>query len=110
MRREYRKWNSPALNREMELLIYGHSGSRVLVFPTSMGKFYEWESHRIEQLKNLDIILTTAWDDPVGYSTENLSQTLWSKGIWHAKRVWDGWAHDWPWWHRQLQMYLGGHD
>lgn len=70
----------------------------------------EWENHRIEQLKNLDIILTTAWDDPIRYSTENLSRALWAKGIWHAKRVWDGWSHDWPWWQRQTQLYLGGSD
>jgi esterase/lipase superfamily enzyme len=27
----------------MELLVFGYSGARVLVFPTSKGKFYEWE-------------------------------------------------------------------
>jgi esterase/lipase superfamily enzyme len=27
----------------MELLVFGHAGARVLVFPTSLGKFYEWE-------------------------------------------------------------------
>lgn len=27
----------------MELLVFGHAGARVLVFPTSRGKFYEWE-------------------------------------------------------------------
>jgi esterase/lipase superfamily enzyme len=27
----------------MELLVFGHAGTRVLVFPTSMGRFYEWE-------------------------------------------------------------------
>lgn len=27
----------------MELLIVGHAGARLLVFPTSMGRFYEWE-------------------------------------------------------------------
>lgn len=27
----------------MELLVFGHSGARVLVFPTSLGKFFEWE-------------------------------------------------------------------
>jgi esterase/lipase superfamily enzyme len=27
----------------MELLILGHGGARVLVFPSSMGRFYEWE-------------------------------------------------------------------
>jgi esterase/lipase superfamily enzyme len=27
----------------MELLVYGHGGARVVVFPTSQGRFYEWE-------------------------------------------------------------------
>jgi esterase/lipase superfamily enzyme len=27
----------------MELLVFGHAGARVLAFPTSQGKFYEWE-------------------------------------------------------------------
>ncbi|MBI5670859.1 MAG: esterase family protein [Chloroflexi bacterium] len=43
MNREYHRWYSPALNRDMELLVFGHAGARVLVFPTSRGKFYEWE-------------------------------------------------------------------
>ncbi|MDX2160609.1 MAG: alpha/beta hydrolase-fold protein [bacterium] len=43
MNREYHRWYSPSLNRDMELLIFGHAGARVLVFPSSMGRFYEWE-------------------------------------------------------------------
>ena len=43
MNREYHKWFSPRLNREMELLIFGHSGRPILVFPTSMGRFFEFE-------------------------------------------------------------------
>jgi esterase/lipase superfamily enzyme len=43
MDREYHRWYSPALNRTMELLIFGHAGARVLAYPTSLGKFYEWE-------------------------------------------------------------------
>ncbi|MBA2671265.1 MAG: esterase, partial [Gemmatimonadetes bacterium] len=27
----------------MELLTFGHAGARMLVFPTSMGRFFEWE-------------------------------------------------------------------
>jgi esterase/lipase superfamily enzyme len=27
----------------MELLVFGHAGARVLVFPTSMGSFFQWE-------------------------------------------------------------------
>lgn len=45
MNREYHRWYSPSLGRDMELLIFGHAGARVLVFPTSMGRFYEWEDH-----------------------------------------------------------------
>ncbi|MCU0514217.1 MAG: alpha/beta hydrolase-fold protein [Anaerolineae bacterium] len=43
MHREYHKWYSPSLQREMELLIFGHAGARVLIFPTSKGRFYEWQ-------------------------------------------------------------------
>ena len=43
MNREYRKWWSPALGRDMELLVFGDKGTPVLVFPTSMGRFYQWE-------------------------------------------------------------------
>ncbi|GMQ79550.1 MAG: hypothetical protein BMS9Abin02_2149 [Anaerolineae bacterium] len=43
MKREYHRWYSPSLARDMELLIFGHSGARLLVFPTSMGRFFEWE-------------------------------------------------------------------
>jgi esterase/lipase superfamily enzyme len=43
MNREHHRWYSPSLNRDMELLIFGHAGARAIVFPTSKGKFYEWE-------------------------------------------------------------------
>lgn len=43
MNREYHRWYSPSLNRDMELLVFGHAGARVLVFPTSRARFHEWE-------------------------------------------------------------------
>lgn len=43
MKRDYRTWQSPALGRDMELLVFGDRGRPVLVFPTSMGRFYQWE-------------------------------------------------------------------
>ena len=43
MNREHHKWYSPTLGRDMELLVFGHGGARVLVFPTSKGRFFEWE-------------------------------------------------------------------
>ncbi|MBX3136156.1 esterase family protein [Candidatus Obscuribacterales bacterium] len=44
MNREYHKWHSPSLGRDMELLTFGHHGARVIVFPTSMGRFFDWEN------------------------------------------------------------------
>lgn len=43
MNREYHKQFSNRLAREMELLIFGHAGLPVLVFPTSGGRFFEFE-------------------------------------------------------------------
>ena len=43
MNREYHKWFSNRLGREMELLVFGRAGEPVLVFPTSGGRFYDFE-------------------------------------------------------------------
>jgi len=41
--REYHKWYSQILGRDMELLVFGHAGMPVLIFPTSQGKYFEYE-------------------------------------------------------------------
>jgi esterase/lipase superfamily enzyme len=239
MHREYHRWHSPSLGRDMELLVLGHAGARVLVFPTSQGRFFEWEDrgmaaalaehlergwvqlfcvdsvdaeswydrsrwpgdrawrheqydryllhevvpftrHRngnpfmittgaslgayhavnfafrhphavnrvigmsglynikeltrgysdanvyahdpshymqhesdpgwLDAVRRMDIILAIGRDDPHFEDTAHLSRTLWSRDIWHAFRRWDGWAHDWPWWHRMIRTYIGGSD
>src|SRR5438445_578477 len=43
MHREFVRWYSPSLHRDMELLAFGHGGFPVLVFPTSHGRFWEYE-------------------------------------------------------------------
>ncbi|MEO7768467.1 MAG: alpha/beta hydrolase-fold protein, partial [Ferruginibacter sp.] len=43
IKREYKKWFSPYLNREMELLIFGEGGSPVILFPTRTARFYDYE-------------------------------------------------------------------
>jgi len=239
MQREYHRWRSPSLNRDMEVLIFGHAGARMLVFPTSLGKFYEWEDRgmiaalgeqlergqlqmlcvdsvdaeswyaswaqpggrawrhvqyenylltealpllyaknatpflivagasfgayhavnfalrhpditnrvigmsgiydirrwtggyvddnvyfnnpiqyladehewgRLNLLRRLEIILAIGRDDGNRGNTEYLSKLLWDKNIWNALRIWDGWSHDWPYWQKMIQLYIGGHD
>lgn len=236
MRREYHRWHSPSLGRDMELLLFGHGGARVLVFPTSMGRFFEWEDRgmvgaladqiergwiqlccvdsvdaeswyarwrhpaeralrhvqyerylleevlpltrlnpdpflivtgasfgayhalnlalrhpgqvgrviglsglydikemtggysddtvyfnnpgdflvhehdpaRLEALRRLDIILAIGRDDGARANNEYLSGLLSARHIPHALRIWDGWAHDWPWWRQMIRRYIGG--
>lgn len=59
MNREYHKWHSPNLNRDMELLVFGHTGARVIVFPTSCGRFYDWENR--EMIKALEYHIEQGW-------------------------------------------------
>lgn len=43
MSREYQKGFSRELHRDMEMLVFGRGGAPVIVFPTSMAPFFEWE-------------------------------------------------------------------
>lgn len=237
MNREHHRWHSPSLGRDMELLVFGHAGARVLVFPTSQGRFYEWEdqgmidalgahisrgwiqlycvdsvdaeswyarwkwpgdrawrhteyerylldevlplsssknpnpflittgasfgayhavnlafrhptrfgrvigmsglydirrfvdghddqnvfannpahfvSHisahaHLEAMRRMDIILATGADDAFVENNRYLSAALWDRGVGNALRIWDGWAHDWPWWRQMITRYIAG--
>lgn len=77
MRREYYKWPSIHLNREMEVLVFGESGARLLVFPSRKNRFFEFEDrgmvhslrHRIEA-GELQILCVDGIDDESLYNFE----------------------------------------
>ncbi|GAC1394769.1 MAG: alpha/beta hydrolase-fold protein [Ktedonobacteraceae bacterium] len=70
----------------------------------------EHDAARLAALRQMDIILAVGRDDSLCSSSMSLSEILWRKDIGNALRIWDGWAHDWPWWQQMLRMYIGGHD
>jgi esterase/lipase superfamily enzyme len=47
MHREYHRWFSHRLQRDMEVLVFGHAGAKVIVFPTRDGNFHEYEDLNI---------------------------------------------------------------
>lgn len=49
MNREYHKWHSKSLDKDMEMLVFGYAGLPVVVFPTSRGRFYEFEDRGMVQ-------------------------------------------------------------
>ena len=71
---------------------------------------HESDPDRIAALQRLDVILAVGREDPLRLQNETLSSALWQRGIGNALRLWEGGAHDWPWWREMLKMYVGGHD
>jgi esterase/lipase superfamily enzyme len=65
---------------------------------------------RLEALRRLDLIMAVGRDDSLRGENEDFSRRLWSNGIGHALRIWDGWSHDWPYWREMIRLYVGGHD
>lgn len=41
MKKEHFKWYSPTLSKDIEMLVFGHAGYPVILFPTTMGKHNE---------------------------------------------------------------------
>jgi esterase/lipase superfamily enzyme len=70
----------------------------------------EHEPDRLDALRKQDIILAIGRDDRSCPSNEELSGKLWAKDIGNALRIWEGWCHDWPYWKKMIQLYIGGHD
>lgn len=87
MHREYHKWYSPRLQRDMELLIHGHAGARVLVFPTSNGRYYEYEDRGM--VENLRDQIEAGWLQL--YCVDSVdAETFYN---WHAHPGWRIWRH-----------------
>jgi esterase/lipase superfamily enzyme len=70
----------------------------------------EHDPGRLHALRQVDIVLVAGAEDSLRHSSEQLSSLLWEKDVGNALRIWDGWAHDWPWWRQMLRLYIGGHD
>jgi len=47
MERAYHKWFSKTLEKDMELLVFGHTGEPVIFFPTRGARFYDFENWKV---------------------------------------------------------------
>jgi esterase/lipase superfamily enzyme len=70
----------------------------------------ESDPARLDAFRRQDIIFAVGRGDPAYENNQAFSGMLWEKGIGNALRIWDGHAHDWPYWERMVRMYLRGHD
>ena len=68
----------------------------------------EHDPQRLDALRHMDIIIAIGRDDPMRPGNEDFSRRLGEQHIGHALRIWDGWAHDWPYWTQMIVRYIGG--
>src|SRR5574338_1028153 len=47
MNEEYLKWHSDVIGKEFEMLTFGHAGIPVIIYPTSMGSYYQNRDFRL---------------------------------------------------------------
>jgi esterase/lipase superfamily enzyme len=57
-------------------------------------------------LRAMDIIFVTGATDPHVQENIQMSEILNAKGIPHTLDLWEGWSHDWPYWHGMITKYL----
>lgn len=84
MQEEYKKWYSHNLNGDFELLAFGYAGYPVILFPTSMGRYYESKDFRM--------IDSISWFIEEGkvkvYCVDSIDALSWyNKSIHPAERV-----------------------
>lgn len=84
MYEHYHRWYSTSLNREMEVLAFGTRGYPVMLFPTSMGRFYE--------NRDFKLLDSVAWFVNEGlvkiYCPDGIDGLSWyNRGIHPAQRV-----------------------
>ncbi len=84
MKEQYHKWYSQTLSRDIEMLVYGHAGYPVIIFPTTMGRYYE--------SKDFGLIESARWFVEQGliqlYCPDSIDKDSWyNKSIHPADRV-----------------------
>ena len=47
LKEEHKKWYSPTLSMDIEMLIFGHYGHPVIIFPTTKGRYYESKDFKL---------------------------------------------------------------
>ncbi|MBD2704126.1 esterase family protein [Spirosoma sp. BT702] len=91
MQEDYRKWYSHHLGRDIEMLVYGNWGYPVLMFPTSMGHYYEY--------KDFGLIDTARWFVETGkvklYCIDSIDKDSWyAKHLHPGTRIWNHVLYD----------------
>lgn len=84
MKEEYLKWYSPTLGKDIEMLVFGHAGYPVIIFPSTMGRYHE--------SKDFKLIDSARWYVEQGliriYCPDSIDKHSWyNKDVHPAQRI-----------------------
>jgi len=84
VKEEHFKWYSPTLSKDIEMLVFGHTGYPVILFPTTMGKHNE--------CKDMKLVESARWYMEQGliqiYCPDSINELSWyNKQIHPADRA-----------------------
>jgi len=84
VKEDYHKWHSPTLGKDIEMLTFGHAGYPVVLFPTTMGRFFE--------CKDFKLIESARWFLEEGliqiYCPDSINELSWyNKNVHPAEKV-----------------------
>ncbi len=88
METQYFREYSPALDRDMELKVYGHAGRPVLFIPCQNGRFYDFENYHMADVWR-------PWIDAgqvMVFAIDTIDQETWSNI--HGDPGWRSWQHE----------------
>ena len=90
-REEYHKWHSAVTGQDFEMLVFGHAGYPVILFPTSQGRYY--------QNKDQGLIETARWFLETGklkiYCPDSMDGWSWyNKSAPPGERAWHQTLYD----------------
>ena len=60
----------------------------------------------LDDIRSLDIKIVVGEADPFYPDNQFLSDTLWTKGIWHLFKVWSGKAHSYRRWREMVSWFV----
>ena len=64
------------------------------------------DERALEPLRETEIVIATGRDDPNVEESRRMVAALQEKRVPASLHVWDGWAHDWPYWKEMVDVFL----
>ncbi len=64
------------------------------------------DERQLRPLRETEFVVATGVDDPNVAGSRAVVDALQEKGVPATLHLWNGWAHDWPYWKEMVDTFL----